>query len=77
MSDVKCILLKAERTALLKRILISISLNFKVDASADEAVKQINEKVYGNKYKSDHRKIYTVGINFSSEKRNIDEWKME
>ena len=47
---------------------------FKVDRSADEALAQ--EKDYAGKYKADNRKIIKTGVNFSSEKKNIDEWKV-
>lgn len=50
---------------------------FKVDRSADEALAQIEEKGYVLPYKADSRTVYKVGANFSSEKRNILEWKME
>ena len=49
---------------------------FKRDKSADEALKQIEEKKYAEPFASDTRKILKIGVNFSSKKRNIDEWKM-
>ena len=47
---------------------------FKLDGSAEEALKQIEEKDYALPFESDGRKIYKIGVNFSSEKRNIDSW---
>ena len=49
---------------------------FKRDKSADEALKQIEEKKYAEPFASDKRKILKIGVNFSSKKRNIDEWKV-
>lgn len=49
----------------------------KLDKSADEALTQIEEKEYANAYKADPRRILKVGVNFSSEKRNVEEWKYE
>ena len=48
---------------------------FKLDASADEALKQIEEKGYAKPFAADHRKLYKVGVNFSRAKRNLDGWK--
>lgn len=50
---------------------------FKVDRSADEALEQIDEKDYAGRYKADKRKIIKIGVNFSSKKRNIDQWKVK
>ncbi len=49
---------------------------FKRDKSADEALKQIEEKKYAEPFLSDKRKILKVGVNFSSKERNINEWKV-
>lgn len=50
-------------------------LEFKLDSTADKALQQIKDKKYAESYISDNRKINLVGINFSSETRNISEWK--
>lgn len=49
---------------------------FKVDQTADAALEQIEEKGYALPYGADSRKIFKIGVNFSSEKRNIEDWKM-
>ena len=49
---------------------------FKIDKSADEALKQIEEKQYAKPFESDARKLYKIGINFSSETRRIESWKV-
>ena len=53
---------------------------FKLDKSADEALAQIDTKEYllpweGLLNKSGGKKLFKVGVNFDSEKRNIGEWK--
>ncbi|MCH4156392.1 MAG: ATP-binding protein [Muribaculaceae bacterium] len=52
-------------------------MEFKLDGSADEALRQIEEKGYAAPFASDKRKLIRVGVNFSSEKRCIDSWKVE
>lgn len=50
---------------------------FKLDGSADAALQQIEEKGYAREYSADKRQIYLVGVNFSSEKGTIEEWKVK
>ncbi|MBM7558709.1 ATP-binding protein [Marinitoga litoralis] len=47
----------------------------KLDKSAKEAIEQIKEKKYYEKYKNNE--VYIIGINIDSEKRNIDEYIIE
>ena len=47
---------------------------FKLDGSAAEALKQIDDKGYAEPYAADKRKLFRIGVSFSSEKRNITEW---
>ena len=47
---------------------------FKLDGTAEEAVRQIEEKGYACEYESDSRKLYKVGAVFSSETGTIEEW---
>lgn len=46
----------------------------KVDKSACEALEQIKKKGYDLKYANDRRQVICVGVNFSSEQRNITDW---
>ena len=48
---------------------------FKRDASADDALAQIQEKKYADTFAADSRPVVCVGVNFSSAERNITEWK--
>jgi hypothetical protein len=50
---------------------------FKLDGTPEEALRQIEEKGYAKPFAMDPRKLYRVGVNFSSEKRGIDGWKIE
>ncbi|OUO45221.1 PD-(D/E)XK nuclease domain-containing protein, partial [Bacteroides sp. An279] len=50
---------------------------FKLDGSADEALKQIEEKGYARPYASDRRLIYKIGASFSSQTGTIDDWKIQ
>lgn len=49
-------------------------MELKYDHSAEKALQQINEKEYSLPWNIDSRTIIEIGINYSSEKRRIDEW---
>ena len=51
-------------------------MELKMDASADEALKQIEDKGYAKPFAADPRKLFKIGVGFSSETRRIKEWKM-
>ncbi|MDR3012347.1 MAG: ATP-binding protein [Chitinispirillales bacterium] len=48
---------------------------FKMDKTADEALAQIDTKEYLLPWTGSGKKLFKVGVNFDSEKRNIGEWK--
>ena len=50
---------------------------FKMDGSAKEALEQINSQNYPIAYKNDGRKIVKVGVNYSSEQKQLTEWVIE
>ena len=50
---------------------------FKMDQDPQIALDQINEKDYAGRFKKDSRKIFKIGVNFSSKEKNIAEWKVE
>jgi len=52
-------------------------MEFKLDHSADEALQQIKNRGYAEKYVADPRSKVLVGINFSSAEKTVDDWKME
>ncbi len=52
-------------------------IELKFDSTAEEALNQINEKEYGRKFATDSRKLFKIGVSFSSEKRRIESWIIE
>ncbi len=51
-------------------------MEFKVDVSAEKALAQIDSKEYALPFVADGRKIYKIGVSFSSKKRSISEYKI-
>ena len=49
---------------------------FKRDESAENALKQIEDKSYDLPFAADNRKIYKIGVSFDSEKRILSDWKV-
>ena len=49
---------------------------FKRDGSAKEALAQIEQNGYATPYAADKRKLFKIGVNFSSKERNITEWEV-
>ncbi len=49
---------------------------FKLDSTAAAALKQIEDKGYARPYAVDPRKLYKVGVNFSSKTGTIDDWSV-
>lgn len=49
---------------------------FKVDSSAEDALKQIEENKYAEPYEKSGKKVFKIGANFSTEERNLTEWKI-
>ena len=52
-------------------------MEFKLDGSAEDAIRQINDRQYALPFVKDIRKVYKIGVNFSSATRNIDKWIIE
>ena len=48
---------------------------FKLDKSVEEALEQIEEREYALSFAHDPRKLFKIGVNFSSETRRIQNWK--
>ena len=51
-------------------------MEFKLNGSADDALRQIEEKRYADPFRSDSRQLFEIGVRFSAERRNIDTWKV-
>ncbi|MFP4347543.1 MAG: PD-(D/E)XK nuclease domain-containing protein [Desulfococcaceae bacterium] len=52
-------------------------MEFKCDQSAEAAIRQIREKGYAEPYLGNGRPVFLMGINFSTETRNVSDWKIE
>ena len=51
-------------------------LELKVNQTAAAALQQIEEKGYALPFASDHRQLFKIGINFSTDTKLIDDWKI-
>ena len=51
-------------------------LELKVDQSAEAALQQIEEKGYAAPYAADPRKLFRLGVNFSTKTKRVDEWRI-
>ena len=51
-------------------------IEIKTDSTPDEALAQIEEKGYARPFADDRRRIFRVGVNFSTANRRIDGWKV-
>ena len=52
-------------------------IEIKVDKSAEAALRQIHDNGYYHKYINTEKTIHLIGLNFTSEKRQIDSWVEE
>jgi hypothetical protein len=50
---------------------------FKLNKSPEEALKQIHDKGYFQKFINSDKEVILVGANFSTKTRNIESWKIE
>ncbi|MDY3270926.1 MAG: PD-(D/E)XK nuclease domain-containing protein, partial [Prevotella sp.] len=50
---------------------------FKLNSTAEAALKQIDDKGYAQPYAADKRKIYKIGISFSSETGTVNDFAYE
>lgn len=52
-------------------------IELKYDATSEQALRQIKEKEYARRFAIDSRKLFKIGVNFSSGKRRIENWEIE
>ena len=52
-------------------------IELKLDKTAGEALCQIKDNHYARPFQSDRRKLYLIGVNFSSETRTVEKWVVE
>lgn len=51
-------------------------VELKIDNSADAALQQIEDKGYAKPFVNDSRKLFKIGVSFSTENKRIEEWKV-
>ena len=51
-------------------------IEIKVDSTADAALRQIEDKGYARPFTSDSRRLYEIGVSFSTGTRRIEDWKI-
>ena len=51
-------------------------IELKVDSSPETALRQIEEKGYSKPFVSDSRKLFSIGVNFTTKTRRIESWKI-
>jgi hypothetical protein len=49
-------------------------IEFKCNQDAETAIQQIRDKRYADRYRQSGKKIILIGINFSTEQRNLADW---
>ncbi len=50
---------------------------FKLNGTAEDALRQINDKGYAVPFQMDNRQLVKVGVEFSAETRNVNRWLVE
>ena len=51
-------------------------LEFKLDGTADEALSQIEDRGYVRPDEGDSRKLFKIGVSFSSDTGTVSDWKV-
>lgn len=51
-------------------------IELKIDSTAEAALHQIEEKGYAKPFAHDARKLFRIGVSFSTKKRHIEDWKI-
>jgi len=51
-------------------------VELKIDNTADTALQQIEEKGYAKPFVNDPRKLFKIGVSFSTHSRRIEDWKI-
>jgi hypothetical protein len=52
-------------------------MEFKLNQSADKAMRQIADKHYADSYLGGPQQVFRIGVNFAEETRNIADWTIE
>ncbi len=51
-------------------------IEIKINDTAESALQQIEDKGYARRFADDPRKLFKIGVRFSTDNRCIDDWKM-
>ena len=51
-------------------------VELKIDSTADAALRQIEDKGYAKPFVNDPRKLFRIGVSFSTANRRIEDWKI-
>lgn len=51
-------------------------IEIKINDTVEAALQQIEEKAYARRFADDPRKLFKIGVRFSTENRCIDDWKI-
>lgn len=52
-------------------------IEIKINGTAEAALRQVEDKGYARGFVSGKRKVFKIGVSFSTDKRCIDEWKVD
>ena len=52
-------------------------IELKLDKTAEEALRQIKDNQYARPFQTDGRKLFLIGVNFSSGTRTVEKWVVE
>ncbi len=52
-------------------------MELKLDGTAEDALRQIKDKRYGRPFQTDGRRVFLIGVNFSSGTRTVEKWIIE
>lgn len=50
---------------------------FKINGSAEEALRQIRDRGYADRFAADQRTVYLIGANFSTQTRTLTDWHVD
>ena len=81
--ELLCEYVQAERATSNGRIALLLQtkdyiyiIEVKIDNTADAALQQIEEKGYAKPFVNDQRKLFKIGVSFSTANRRIEDWKV-
>ncbi|MEM0992030.1 MAG: PD-(D/E)XK nuclease domain-containing protein, partial [Bacteroidota bacterium] len=52
-------------------------MEFKLNEPIENAIEQIKNREYAAAYKNSSKTVHLVGISFSKEERNVEDWSVE